>query len=192
MRSYEELVKRVPMVKKLIEQGDTDAVEQFYRNVCHTILYYTIFLSSNCSSVSKGLWWRTGRRCKSPQIGCRWVDQRALWSLGTTSSCTKQDRKGFHQWPHRPFAMSCGVFLGLRKVSSTIFIHCCGSIIKTRFSVRANIRNGHDDYVVTVLLWPKFLYADYKCDPDDVEKGLFKSPLLVKVCQPQHMQNHMY
>lgn len=50
------------------------------------------------------------------------------------------------------------------------------------FSVRAGIRNGDNDYIVTAHSWPTFVYADFTSDPDDIEKGLFKSAFLVKVC----------
>lgn len=56
--------------------------------------------------------------------------------------------------------------------------------IDSSLSVRANIRNGHIDFDVTAQSMPNFLYAGYKCDPEDVEKGLFKSEMLVKVCLP--------
>lgn len=49
-------------------------------------------------------------------------------------------------------------------------------------SVRSKIREGHEDYMVTAQSWPNFLYAGYVCDINDVEKGLFKGPILVKVC----------
>ena len=50
------------------------------------------------------------------------------------------------------------------------------------FSVRARIRQGDDSYPVTAQSWPLLLYAGNCCFADDVEKGLFKSSLLVKVC----------
>jgi hypothetical protein len=34
---------------------------------------------------------------------------------------------------------------------------------------------------VTGDAWPSFLYPHAKCDPEDVEKGLFKSAILLKV-----------
>lgn len=35
---------------------------------------------------------------------------------------------------------------------------------------------------MTADSWPLFLYAKYTCDPNDIVKGLFQSPILVKVC----------
>lgn len=52
----------------------------------------------------------------------------------------------------------------------------------TPFSVRTLIRQGDDAYPVTAHSWPLFLYASNRCFVDDIEKGLFKSGLLVKVC----------
>src|SRR5882762_2686077 len=47
--------------------------------------------------------------------------------------------------------------------------------------VRAGIRDGRDDYCVTASSWPMFLYANLSCDQENLEKGLFKGSLLVKV-----------
>lgn len=47
--------------------------------------------------------------------------------------------------------------------------------------VRQRIRDGHPEFVVSEDSWPAFLYPNAKCDPDDVEKGLFKSAILLKV-----------
>jgi hypothetical protein len=49
------------------------------------------------------------------------------------------------------------------------------------FSVRNLIRHGDDAYPVTAHSWPLFLYASNQCFVDDIEKGLFKSGLLIKV-----------
>jgi hypothetical protein len=48
-------------------------------------------------------------------------------------------------------------------------------------SVKAKIRDGHPDYAVTAHSWPLFLYAGLQAQADDMEKGLFRSELLVKV-----------
>ena len=48
-------------------------------------------------------------------------------------------------------------------------------------SIRTRIREGDIDYAVTAQSWPNFLYVGYSCDPLDLEKGLFKSEILVKV-----------
>jgi hypothetical protein len=47
--------------------------------------------------------------------------------------------------------------------------------------VRAGIRDGRDDYCVTASSWPMFLYTNLSCDQENLEKGLFKGSLLVKV-----------
>jgi hypothetical protein len=47
--------------------------------------------------------------------------------------------------------------------------------------VRAKIREGHADFLVTADSWPMFLYEDYTCDTNDFEHGLFRSKLLLKV-----------
>lgn len=49
-------------------------------------------------------------------------------------------------------------------------------------SVRANIREGHLAFLVTSQSWPLFLYANIICNVEDIEDGLFKGALLVKVC----------
>jgi len=48
-------------------------------------------------------------------------------------------------------------------------------------SVRAKIRDGHPDFIVTANSWPAFVYPYGKCNVDDIEKGLFQSAILVKV-----------
>src|ERR1700683_4193124 len=43
------------------------------------------------------------------------------------------------------------------------------------------IRDGHPDYIVTAHSWPTFLYVGNKCNADDIEEGLFRNGMLVKV-----------
>lgn len=47
--------------------------------------------------------------------------------------------------------------------------------------VRQNIRDGHPDFIISEDSWPSFLYPAGKYDPDNLEKGLFKSAILLKV-----------
>jgi hypothetical protein len=49
-------------------------------------------------------------------------------------------------------------------------------------SVRAKIRDGDPEYAVTAHSWPHFVYANFEAHANDMEKGLLRSPLLVKVC----------
>jgi len=44
----------------------------------------------------------------------------------------------------------------------------------------ARIRDGDPQYQLTADHWSSFLYAKYRCDPTDLEKGLFKSTFLLK------------
>jgi hypothetical protein len=46
--------------------------------------------------------------------------------------------------------------------------------------VRQQIRDGHPDFVITADFWPAFLYPAAMAS-DDVEDGLFRSAILVKV-----------
>ena len=46
---------------------------------------------------------------------------------------------------------------------------------------RNKIRDLHPDFVVTANSWPTFLYEDYKYDPTEPAKGLFKGSILLKV-----------
>lgn len=48
-------------------------------------------------------------------------------------------------------------------------------------SVRTRIREGDGNFTVTAQSWPNFCYAHCTCDINDVEKGLFRGSLLVKV-----------
>ncbi|KAG1848591.1 hypothetical protein C8R48DRAFT_614812 [Suillus tomentosus] len=47
-------------------------------------------------------------------------------------------------------------------------------------TVRTGIRDRADGYVVTEMSWPAFLYEQYTADQNDLEKGLFKSTLLLQ------------
>lgn len=49
------------------------------------------------------------------------------------------------------------------------------------FRIRQKIRDGDDEYVVTGDSWPAFLFPHGKADPDNIEKGMFRSALLLKV-----------
>ena len=51
----------------------------------------------------------------------------------------------------------------------------------------AKIRDMHPNFIVTANSWPTFLYADYKYDPTDPSKGLFKGTILLKVCDPDDL-----
>ncbi|EGO30815.1 hypothetical protein SERLADRAFT_404821 [Serpula lacrymans var. lacrymans S7.9] len=44
----------------------------------------------------------------------------------------------------------------------------------------ALICDHHPKYLVTAKLWPTFMYVDYKYNPEDNEKGLFQSTLLLR------------
>ncbi|KIK36933.1 hypothetical protein CY34DRAFT_48676, partial [Suillus luteus UH-Slu-Lm8-n1] len=46
--------------------------------------------------------------------------------------------------------------------------------------VKAGIRDRADGYIVTEMSWPTFLYEKYTADQNNLEKGLFKSALLVQ------------
>ncbi|KAI9449216.1 hypothetical protein HD554DRAFT_2175775 [Boletus coccyginus] len=47
--------------------------------------------------------------------------------------------------------------------------------------VRKNVRERHPEFLVTEDSWPKFLYdTGHAYDPDNIEKGLFRSTLLLK------------
>lgn len=51
-------------------------------------------------------------------------------------------------------------------------------------SIRKNIRDGHPDFIVTADSWPAFLYPNARSHADgDVEHGLFRSAILLKVCK---------
>ncbi|KAF8421736.1 hypothetical protein L210DRAFT_989996 [Boletus edulis BED1] len=48
--------------------------------------------------------------------------------------------------------------------------------------VRKNVCERHPQFLVTEDSWPRFLYdTEYRFDPDNIEMGLFKSTLLLKV-----------
>ncbi|KAG1895899.1 uncharacterized protein F5891DRAFT_926452, partial [Suillus fuscotomentosus] len=46
--------------------------------------------------------------------------------------------------------------------------------------VKAGIRNRTSDFIVSENSWPRFMYENYLFDVSDLEKGLFKSKILVQ------------
>ncbi|KAG1770178.1 hypothetical protein EDD22DRAFT_948489 [Suillus occidentalis] len=46
--------------------------------------------------------------------------------------------------------------------------------------VKASIRNRTSDYIVLENSWPLFLYENYSFNANDLERGLFKSKILVQ------------
>jgi len=48
-------------------------------------------------------------------------------------------------------------------------------------SVRKHIRDGHPDFIVTADSWPAYLYPFAQAGQDEIEHGLFKSAILLKV-----------
>jgi hypothetical protein len=55
---------------------------------------------------------------------------------------------------------------------------------------RDKIRDLHPDFVVTANSWPIFLYEDYKYDPTEPAKGLFKGSILLKVRDSNLIDSH--
>lgn len=49
-------------------------------------------------------------------------------------------------------------------------------------SVHVKICDSDPEFTVTAGPWPMCMYAAQTRDPDDMEKGLFPSALLIKVC----------
>jgi hypothetical protein len=49
------------------------------------------------------------------------------------------------------------------------------------FSVRAGIRDRTTAFIVSENSWPMFMYENYEADAKNLERGLFKSKLLVMV-----------
>lgn len=59
--------------------------------------------------------------------------------------------------------------------------------------VRIKIRDGHSDFAVTNASWPSFCYPHNKqCSSQDIEKGLFRGELLVKVMYHLYSINHKF
>ena len=64
---------------------------------------------------------------------------------------------------------------------SVSHVPICLTIVR----VWKNIREHHLQFLVTEDSWPKFLYnMGHKYDLDNIEKGLFRSTLLLKVRAP--------
>ncbi|KZP03182.1 hypothetical protein FIBSPDRAFT_769319, partial [Athelia psychrophila] len=57
---------------------------------------------------------------------------------------------------------------------------CPGELDWENEEVRSAIRAGDEEYAVTAGSWPKFCYADFLYDPENVDTGLWKSAMMVK------------
>ena len=57
LRSYGELIKRVPILKYLIESGDAEALETLYKNV-RILGHVALFSVNEKCSYAKDLIWR--------------------------------------------------------------------------------------------------------------------------------------
>jgi hypothetical protein len=62
-------------------------------------------------------------------------------------------------------------------------------LTKMCLRVRTHVHEGHPDFIVTADSWPAFLYPYAEGDLDNVERGLFRSAILLKVCVLQQSQD---
>jgi hypothetical protein len=144
MRSYQELVKSIPLVKTLTEQGDTDSLEALYKNL------------RKGSDMARG---DDAGNLKAAVI--TWVNDLYGPSTPALRANSKDER-------------------GLDNVNTGRLL-CPGEYDWEDSIVRTNIRDGHINFLVTAQSWPLFVYAGYTCDINDIEKGLFRSAMLLKV-----------
>jgi hypothetical protein len=56
--------------------------------------------------------------------------------------------------------------------------------------VKAGIRDRTSDFIVSENSWPLFLYKNYSFDDSDLEKGLFKSKILIQVSTPNYSREY--
>ncbi|KIM77418.1 hypothetical protein PILCRDRAFT_12056 [Piloderma croceum F 1598] len=143
IRSYEELVARIPLVKTLVEQGEVDSLEALYKNL------------RAGSDMARG---DDANNLKAAVV--TWVNDLYGPSDPVLKANSKDER-------------------GLAN-NHTGRLLCPGEYCWDDESVRTHIRDGHKDYVVDAHSWPIFCYANFVCDNSDIEKGLWKSALLVK------------
>ncbi|KAF7974702.1 hypothetical protein HWV62_11485 [Athelia sp. TMB] len=137
-RSYMELIKRVPLLKHLLEQGEEEAISQLYRNL------------RKGSDMARG---DDTSKLKTATVG--WVDTLFGVSSPPLRPGTKHER-------------------GLDNDHTGRLI--CPA--EYAWDDTDKIREGDPDFQVTAHSWPNFMYADYQCDPEDVEKGFLKSHLM--------------
>jgi len=170
----------IPLVKSLDEHGDVEALAALYSNVC-------FFHSSANIWFERGFKLRKGSdKARGDDAGnlksavVTWVNDlyglstRHLELISKTERGLENDHTGRlicpaeFDWDDTKWEYS---------IDYNLFT---GSLLYT-LSVCANIRDGHIDYTVTAQSWPKFCYAGLSCNTEDVEQGLFRSTLLVKV-----------
>ncbi|KAG2047801.1 hypothetical protein BDR06DRAFT_1029304 [Suillus hirtellus] len=88
-------------------------------------------------------------------------------------------------WINQDFCPSC--LLKADDKHSRSFVHnTCGKLLcPTEWDwsdarVKAGIRDRTSEYIVSEHSWPLFLYKNYSIDSSNLEKGLFKSKILVQ------------
>jgi hypothetical protein len=66
---------------------------------------------------------------------------------------------------------------------------CHSDVAHKSPSVRAGIRDRTTEFIVSENSWPSFMYENYEADPKNLERGLFKSKLLLMVSGLNHYSN---
>jgi hypothetical protein len=54
-------------------------------------------------------------------------------------------------------------------------------------SVRTRLREGHPDFAVTADSWPAFLFPNARSNAENIEAGLFRSAIMLKVFVPNRL-----
>jgi hypothetical protein len=185
IRSYQELVKRVPLLKDLSEQGDIESLELLYKNVRP--------LSCHCSHPFNTSFWQLRKGADMARgddtshlkaAVVEWVVDMFGVSDPPLQARSKDERGFANEHTGRLLCPSkyswddpAWVFLSFSPYSYY-------SLVNSWNRECAGIHDGHADYIVTASSWPMFLYANLTCDQDDLEKGLFKGSMLVKASIP--------
>lgn len=123
---------------------------------------------------------------------------RLLWIGWQHSSKALNHRNYFHPQRNQIVASSMKIPVvycvqlittGTTLGKLTLILIGQGSVIFCHYSVRKNIREGHPEFVITADSWPAFLYPHAGSHNNgDVEQGLFRSAILLKVYQYPALQ----
>ena len=177
-RAFQEFMEFFPWIKPKLTSCESDELEGIFKEVGNYSVQFLCLTCSSCGKVLMGLAATTLLALKK-RLWTGFVTStvplsrlfRPPWNLTVVWSTT---------WQVAFSALSnmIGMTPSKRSVSHA---HMRLMIVR----VRKNIRERHPQFLVTEDSWPKFLYdTQHTYDPDNIEKGLFRSTLLLRVRAP--------
>lgn len=187
--AYNLLLRLVPSLKSVIQDPDLTVLDTFLADVSLNLFYSCIILNlTNLYKLQEGA---NGARSEDikrikEELGT-WVNLDYSPSIPLVPK-SRQGRGLQHD--------ICGELLTPIEFNwhdikyNLPAIVCPIYILTSQNSVRANIQNGNEDFLIGDNYFINCLYPKGHADPDFVERGFLKSRLLLQVNNPlNHVTN---